>query len=229
MAKPKVSVLMVEDHPQTVYTVRPLFSQLQMDVSHASSVSAALNSLAKEHYDLLVVDRNLPDGDGLEVLEELKQTALPSRVLVLSHKGQSHEKAEGLDAGADDYLPKPFSSDEFRARVRALMRRGPAAAQEVLEYEELQYFPNERTLRSQGRDVRLSALPARMLELLLRSSTHSVSRQTLMNTLWPADKYPQDSSVDVLASRLRKVLLPLGMTVKAHPGTGYSLGRRTLK
>jgi len=228
MAHPKQFALVVEDHPQTVYAVRPVLSKLQLEVKTVASVQEAVRKLEREQFDLIVIDRNLPDGDGLDVLEELQGSALPARVLVLSSRAQVEEKIAGFEAGADEYLPKPFSSDELHARVRALLRRGKILKQECLEFEGLRYYPAERVLLAGEAELRLSVLPAKMLELLLRSVTKTVSRSTLMNSLWPAEKYPQDASVDVLASRLRRAIAPSGITVKAKPGVGYCLVRLTL-
>ena len=223
MANSRGKVLMVEDHPQTVYAVRPVFSHLQLQIDHVGSVQEAMHRMSTQHYDLVIVDRNLPDGDGLEVLEELQSSALPSRVLVLSQRSEMQEKMAGFEAGADDYLPKPFSAQELSARVRALLRRGQKIEEESLSFAQLTFYPAQALLEIGGETFHLSALPAKMLELLLRSQTKTVTREQLMNTLWPSEKYPQQASVDVLASRLRKTLKPFGVLIRSKPGIGYAL------
>ena len=226
MKAPK-TVLVVEDEAAIVRFLRPALDAEGFRIVEASRGSQALELAAKFKPDIVLLDLGLPDMDGLEVLKGLRRwTSAP--VIVLSARGQERDKIAGLDAGADDYLGKPFGVEELLARIRVALRhaeRGGAEPDPVYEHGDLKVDISRRKVWVGKKDARLSPLQFSLLAALVRNAGRVVSHAQLMKGLWPdGDGTPE--SVRLLVHQLRHRLErdPVRPKhLKTEPGIGYRL------
>lgn len=190
---------------------------------HAADGERALAFLAGVDYDLVVLDLMLPGIDGLDVLRELRRRNDAARVLVLSARDQVGDRVVALDAGADDYLVKPFAFDELLARLRALKRRPLDRAAPLLHYAGLELDPNARSVRHG--DVQLDLTPKEfaLLELLLRERSRVLSRTQIFERLYDGASETSDKAVEVILSTLRAKLARCGAgdLIETRRGFGY--------
>lgn len=215
--------LVVEDYPQAVFVLRPLLRSCNFLTDHARTVDAAVTKLHHTNYDLVILDRNLPDGDGIELLSVIEEQSLDTKTLVLSERGRVEERVDGLQKGADDYLPKPFSSEEFIARVYAIMRRA-----RKLTFAETQIGPcalsvHEALLEYNTQTIQLSKKEAKIIDLFARHPKHVLQRERIATSLWTVDKYPSTSSIDTFMKRLRNKLSSTPLQIRTRYNLGYEL------
>jgi DNA-binding response OmpR family regulator len=197
-------VLVVEDEKKTASFIRKALQAegFAADVLHdGTSVLAVATSTA---FDAIVMDIMLPGGDGLSVVRQLREHGVSAPVLLLSARGEVHERVEGLDAGADDYLPKPCDLTELMARVRALVRRGGENRPVVLRLANLTLDTIAHTAKRDGKVIELTSREYRLLECLLRSAGKICGRMTLVEKVWDYDFDPGTNVVDVYIKRLRE-------------------------
>jgi DNA-binding response OmpR family regulator len=224
-----VRVLIVEDQADLgeflVRTVR----EATWAADHVSSGRAALQALAVTEYDLVVLDLGLPDIDGFEVCRRYRDTGGRTPLLVLTARGGLSDRVHGLDAGADDYLTKPFAVEELLARLRALSRRPPAGYDVVLRYADVALDPATGTAERGGRPLRLTAREFALLEYLLRMPDRLLSRGQILEHVWDDNFDPIGNAVDVLVGRVRRKLDPDGSTPLIHTvrGMGYMLSEQS--
>ena len=219
-------VLVVEDERKTAMFIRKalLAESFAVDVSHNGP--EALMLATRTPFDAIVLDIMLPGRDGLSVLRELRQQQNATPILLLSARGQVDERVEGLNAGADDYLPKPFALEELIARVRSLGRRRTAEAKPVLLcVADLTLDTNTRQARRGGNSFELTTREYRLLEFLMRSAGRICGRMTILEQVWEYNFDPGTNLVDVYIKRLREKIddgfeAKLLHTVR---GTGYVL------
>lgn len=221
-------ILLIEDDAQTASWVAGGLREdgHAVDVAHTGrdGLFLALN----EPFDVIVTDRMLPGPDGLTILRTLRASGVGTPVLMLTALGELDRRVEGLEAGADDYLAKPFAFAELRARVRALGRRqgaAPGAAGSVLEAGSLRMDLLARTVTRGERKIELLPTEWRLLETLLRHKGEVLTRTMLLEKVWDFAFDPTTNVVDVHVSRLRRKLeaegeAPLIRTVR---GAGYAL------
>jgi DNA-binding response OmpR family regulator len=219
-------VLVVEDNPKLAEAVRRVLEEQGWAVDVSATGYEAEDRLAAEPYDLAVLDVMLPDRDGVELCRSLRKRSIATPVLMLTSLSSTRHKVEGLDAGADDYLTKPFEFDELVARARALLRRGQATPADTLSYGDLELDLPRREVRRQGTHVRLSAKEFALLEFLVRHAEQVHSRMTLSQKVWDLRFEPASNLIDVYICTLRKKIdkdfaPPLIHTVI---GFGYRLG-----
>ncbi len=176
-------------------------------------------------YDALVLDLNLPDRDGLDVLRDLRARELPTPVLILTARTDARDLVAGLDAGADDYLRKPFALEEFHARLRSLARRAPVWSGDVLRCADLAFDRRTREARRGDRSLDLTSKETALLEVLLRNVGRTVTRDALFDAVWDRSAEPGSNVLDVYARRLRVKLSAPGETALLHTirGIGYRL------
>jgi two-component system response regulator QseB len=180
-------------------------------------------ALRTEPYDCAVLDLGLPTMDGLDVLRALRRRGHATPVLVLTARDATSDRVQGLDAGADDYLVKPFSVDELQARLRALVRRSTGVARPVLQHGDVTLDPATREVRSAGRPVALSAREYAVLEALLQRPSAVWSRAQLEERLYGWGEEPESNAVEVYVHGLRR---KLGAEfVRTVRGLGYTLQR----
>jgi DNA-binding response OmpR family regulator len=217
-----VQILLVEDEPLIASFVSRGLRAEGYSTAVAGSGDDALMELEARAWDLVVLDLKLPGVDGFGVLARAVEADPPVPVLVLSAQNGVATKVAALDAGASDYLAKPFSFDELLARVRACVRRraraGPAVAAHPLELD----LRSRRTTPRDGGRVQLSERECALLEYLLRTPEEVVSRQRILNAVWDYQFDPRSNVVDVCIARLRRKL-ETEAVIETVRGGGYRL------
>jgi len=215
-------VLVVEDHAELAETVAIGLRREGMAVDVALDGAAALRRAAVYGYDVIVLDRDLPEVHGDQVCEQLVEQGGRARVLMLTASAGIEDRVTGLSLGADDYLPKPFAFAELVARIRALARRAQPATPPVLISGDLKLDPAQRVAHRAGRRLDLSAKELAVLELLLAAEGAVISPEQLLERAWDEAADPFSNVVKVTISRLRRKLgdPPIIETV---PGAGYRI------
>ncbi|MFQ6550930.1 response regulator transcription factor [Aestuariibius insulae] len=178
--------------------------------------------------DLIVLDVNLPTLSGMQVLRNLRARGDARPVLLLTANDQVADRVAGLDAGADDYLVKPFSMEELEARLRALARREATAPTKMLEQDGLVLDPTGLSVRIGGTDLDLPRRELMLLEALLRQRGRTVSKSALMDRIYGTGADIDASAIEVHVSRLRKRLKPHGFEIQVSRGLGYRLARQEI-
>jgi two-component system response regulator MprA len=218
-------VLVVDDDPNMVSMLRRTLGFEGNRVSSADDGESALRQAEQERPDVVILDVMLPGLDGLEVCRRLR-SRLGVPILLLTARGSVPERVAGLDAGADDYLPKPFAVDELLARVRALVRRASPEQNERLEYAELSLVPSTREAFNAGRKVELTAREFDLLEFFLRHPRQVLSREVIFQQVWGYEFLGGSSnSIDVHVKALRDKLEAAGepRLIQTIRRVGYSL------
>jgi DNA-binding response OmpR family regulator len=216
-------VLCIEDDETLARIVQLGLKRLSFAVDHASTAEEGLSALAGVAYDAVVLDLTLPDADGLTVLKGLRDRRNGTPVLILSARNRMEQRVAGLDAGADDYLPKPFEVPELAARLRALARRPRSVLDVELTCSNLSYVAAEHTALVDGQPFPLPRREANILEALLRSVGRPVSKATLEDRLYAFGEEVASNAVEVHIHHLRKRLAAAGAAVRIETrrGTGY--------
>lgn len=197
-------VLVVEDERKTASFIKKALQAEGFAVDVCHDGEEAMGVVRSVAFDAIVLDIMLPGRDGLSLLKVLRQRGCPTPVMLLSARGEVDERVEGLDAGADDYLPKPFVVAELAARVRALVRRGSDTRAPVLRVANLELDTITRQARRGEAIISLTTIEFRLLEYLMRSPGRVCSRMTLLEKVWDYDFDPGTNLVDVNIMRLRE-------------------------
>jgi DNA-binding response OmpR family regulator len=215
-------VLVVEDQQELAETVATGLRREGMAVDVALDGAAALQSAALHEYDVVVLDRDLPEVHGDRVCMTLVERGTRARVLMLTASTGIEDRVVGLGLGADDYLPKPFAFAELVARVRALSRRAQPALPPVLSSGDLRLDPARRIAHRAGRRLDLSTKELMVLELLLAAQGAAVSAEELLERGWDEAADPFSNVVKVTISRLRRKLGEPQL-IETVPGAGYRI------
>jgi DNA-binding response OmpR family regulator len=195
----------------------------------AADGEAALTQARKEKPDLILLDILLPKADGLEVLRAVRSDANLARtpVVMLTAKGDETDRVIGLELGADDYIPKPFSPREVVARIKAILRRTRAAAGEpeaqTLVHRDLRMDVARHEVRYQGKTVSLTSKEFRILQALLSSAGRVLSREAILSKVWGEDTHVIDRTVDVHIAKLRQKIPFLAEAIETVKDVGYKL------
>ena len=197
-------VLVVEDEKKTASFVRKALQAEKFAVDVAANGADGLIAAASTPFDVIVLDIMLPGRDGLSVLRQLRERKNTTPVLLLSARGEVSERVEGLNAGADDYLPKPFELAELVARVRALTRRGGDNKSSVLSVADLKLDTVTHKARRSETEIELTVREYRLLEFLMRSAGQLCGRMMILEKVWDYDFDPGTNLVDVYIRRLRE-------------------------
>lgn len=218
-------ILVVEDDADVAEFLERVLRGATWAVDLVATMASALEQLATVTYDLAVVDVGLPDGDGFELCRMLRARANRTPVLLLTARNAVNDRVRGLDAGADDYLAKPFAVSELLARLRALARRPPSVVAPVLQCDDLQLDPAQHVAQRGGAMLTLTAREFALLEFLLRNAHRVCSRARILEAVWDDNFDPVANAVDVLVGRVRRKvdrpgLRPLLRTIR---GAGYIL------
>ena len=216
-------ILVVEDERQLAGIIGQVLERERYDVDLAYDGPTGLDLALGGGYDAIVLDRMLPGMDGLEICNQLREAGVGTPVLILSARREMPERVEGLDAGADDYLGKPFGFAELLARVRALTRRiERPVLPPVLRAGRVALDPRTHQVFSGDQPVELSPREYALLELLLRNAGHVLSRDQILERVWGYDAEPEPNIVDLYVHYLRKKLGTRSL-IQTVRGAGYTI------
>ena len=216
-------ILVAEDDAILADGVTRTLRQSGYAVDWVKNGAEADSALDTDNFDLLILDIGLPKVSGLDVLKRLRSRDSRLPVLILTALDGVHDRVRGLDAGADDYLAKPFDLSELEARVRALVRRGMAGGPTLLRHGPLTYDQVGRVARLGGEALDLSAREVSLLEIFLQRAGRLVSKDQLVSHLCEWGEEVSANAIEVYVHRLRKKLEPGGVRIVTVRGLGYSL------
>lgn len=217
-------ILIVEDDPETAAAVASVVRELGCTPVQRGTLDEGVAEAAAGGYRVIVLDRMLPGGDGVEAMARIKAAGSGALILILSALGRAAQRVEGLEKGADDYLPKPFEPEELRARLRALLRRG---TMQVLDNDLMAFGDLEIRLKARTVHVKLTHVPVSPKEFELityfaRHSGQTVTRMQLLENVWNLHFDPGTNVVDVHVGRLRRKLEEAGShAIQTARGEGY--------
>ncbi len=207
---PSSRVALVEDHERLATLVERGLSAAGIAVDVFHTVAAAWQGLRAQAYAVAIVDRGLPDGDGLALVRRLRAAGNATPCLMLTSRDALRDRVDGLDAGADDYLPKPFALDELAARVRALMRRTPSLRSLAPTFAGLCVEPEHGRMRVGEDHVSLAPAELQIMLSLVRADGQPVRRAALESAAWGTTEAVTPNALDVAVHRLRKKLAAIG-------------------
>ena len=218
-------ILVVEDEKKVARFIKKGLEEEGYAVDWSPDGTSGLYKGFDDVYDLIILDVNLPGKDGLSVLAALRRQGVTTPVLLLTVRATIEDRVIGLDTGADDYLPKPFSFKELRARVRALLRRSGAAEPPILTVGDLVLDPSRRTVERAGKTIELTAKEFALLDYLMRNKERVVTRSMIGDHVWDDTFESTTNIIDVYVNYLRKKIdaeheVKLIHTVR---GVGYVL------
>jgi DNA-binding response OmpR family regulator len=225
-----MQILAVEDEAAMADLLRSALSDEGHLVTLASNGQQALALARTGHFDLLVLDLLLPGIDGLEVARQLRRAHIQTPILVLTARDRSQDIVAALDAGADDYLTKPFSLEVFLARVRAVSRRGEIPQPVCLETAGLSLNTATREVTRAGRQILLTPREYSLLELLMRHKGRVLSRSTIVEAIWGFDTEIEENTLDAFIRLLRNKIELTGAPrlIRTVRGIGYALAEHEL-
>ncbi len=218
-------ILVVEDEHRLADLLRRALEHERHNVELSYDGQDGLQRAESAAFDLVVLDVMLPKLDGFEVCRRLRDEEVRTPVLMLTARDAVSDRVEGLDAGADDYLTKPFAVAELLARVRALGRRGPQAASEALQVSDLTLDPGRHVVRRAGKHVDLTRTEFALLEYLMRHPGQVLTRQQIMDHVWGYDYETMTNVVDIYVHYLRNKIERGfgGKLIRTVRGVGYSI------
>ncbi len=226
MAQTGLEILHIEDDSRTASDLQELMKASGDRVTWASTGSEGLKQAGVGNFDVIILDRMLPDFDGLTVVKQLRDSGVGTPVLMLSALGRTIDRAEGLDAGADDYLAKPFEAPELLARLRALHRRASGQAHSaVIIHGAFECHVKARTAFRSGKHLSLSPKEFELFRYMIGNAGDVVTREMLLRDVWKMGFDPQTNVVDVNIGRLRRKLEDgfASPALETIWGTGYRL------
>src|SRR5688500_18089053 len=218
-------ILVVEDEPAAAAVLAKGLREHAYAVDIAADGGAALEQLGHTEYDLVILDILLPRINGLDLCRRLRADAAAVPILMLTARGGLDDRVDGLDAGADDYLSKPYHFPELLARVRALLRRGPALEPLQLSLDDLVVDTRARRVTRGGHVIQLTTKEYALLEFLMRRRTHVVGRADIAEHVWDDSFDPMSNLIEVYIQRLRRKIddgQPVKL-IQTRRGAGYSL------
>ena len=219
----KPRILLIDDDRELFELMKDVFAQRGLGLAAAHDGQTGLALVMSEKYDLVLLDVMLPKMDGLSVLTQVRQkNDIP--IIMLTAKGAPSDRVAGLEAGADDYLPKPFGPDELFARIGAVLRRTQRMKQspdEMLLVNGIRVEPGRRQIWYDNQLIETTTVEYDILEILIRSAGRTVSRDELSMALYQRPAFPSDRSLDVHVSHLRRKLGNGGEFIRTVRGTGY--------
>jgi two-component system copper resistance phosphate regulon response regulator CusR len=197
-------LLLVEDDPELSDILQSGFREHDIEVARESTASAGKTRALLGSFDVIILDVMLPGGSGFDVCRELRRRELATPILMLTARDTLDDRVAGLDAGADDYLPKPFAFRELLARVRALARRRPALVPETITVDDLEVDLGSRRVKRAGRPIELTAKEFALLEFFVLNVDQVVERAAITAHVWDDNHDPFTNVLEVLVRRLRR-------------------------
>jgi two-component system OmpR family response regulator len=223
-----MKILLVEDEPTVAQSIQNGLSENGHDVEHADNGKAGLSLALSKQYDVIILDRMLPQMDGIEVLSNFREQGVNTPTLILSAKNKVEDKVKGLRAGADDYLTKPFAFEELLARIEILCSRNTPKNNTNLTLGELDLDLINRKVTREGKIIDLQSKEFKLLEYLMHNPGKIVTRTMLLEKVWEYNFDPQTNVIDVHISRLRNKIdkgFPYPM-IETIRGAGYMISSR---
>ena len=218
-----VRILLVEDNQALAEGLSTILRGSGYAVDMVADGASAEAVAAAETYDLVILDLNLPEMDGLDVLRAMRARQNNAAVMILTARGAPEERVKGLDLGADDYLIKPFDISELEARIRVLLRRRAGLRSSIVQFGGVTLDLTSRTFSGSGMPLDIPAREVALLELLFLRAGKVVSKDTIVRSLTGFDEDLSANAIEQYVSRLRRRLAPHGLTVRTARGIGYYL------
>lgn len=219
-------LLLVEDEKNMAQAIAKVLEKNNYTVDLAHDGEYGLDCILSGIYDVVILDIMLPKINGLDILKEVRNQKITVPILLLTAKGELEDKVKGLDLGADDYLPKPFMTDELLARLRALSRRkGAFTHDNTHSFGDIILNPNTLNVYSGKKSFNLTLKESQILDMLIEARGNVISKNAIIEKAWGYDSEAEDSHVEVYISFLRKKLKSLSSqtTIKTVRGLGYCL------
>ncbi len=218
-------LLIAEDELDLAEALTVFFQKNHFSVDAVNDGADAYEYASSGEYDAIILDVMMPKMNGIDVLRRLRAEGIKTPVMMLTAKGMKDDRITGFNAGADDYLPKPFEPDELICRVRAMLRRSDNYRPSALEFGDVTLDPSTGLLACSGRSVRLSGREYQVMELFMRSPNVVFSADKIMERVWGWDSDAEINVIWVHISNLRKKLRSIGskITIRAVRGLGYAL------
>jgi DNA-binding response OmpR family regulator len=219
-------LLLVEDEKYMAEAVEFVLKKNNYTVDLVFDGESGFDYAMSNIYDVIILDIMLPNIDGITVLKKLREHGIKTPIIMLTAKGEINDKVLGLDSGADDYLLKPFQTDELMARLRALTRRkSDINNNNILKYEDIKLNPNNLTIYYNEKNFRLTLKESQTLELLISTPEKVISKENIIEKLWGYEEDISDNAVEVYISFLRKKLSSLGTKtiIETVRGIGYKI------
>ena len=219
-----MKILVVEDQLRLAEFLRQSLTERSYTVTVVGTCAAANDAISEDSFDAVVLDLSLPDGDGLDLLTDWRAAGFTEPVLILSARDSVEDRIKGLDLGADDYLPKPFSVQELLAHIRALLRRQASVKQATLEHNGLKMDLIGHIVQLDGQQIDMTSREFALLEIFMQNAGRVLTRTLITEKIW-ASQYEIDTNLlDVYMSRLRAKLERGGrQRFKTVRGIGYQL------
>ncbi len=218
-------IALVEDHVRLARLIGQALTGAGIEVDTFARVESALPAIAQKRYATAVIDRGLPDGDGIDLVRRLRGAGHTLPCMLLTARDSIHDRVVGLEAGADDYLPKPFAMAEMVARVRALMRRTQNLQSLDPEFAGLQVLPEAGCMRWADESITLSSSELQIVIALVRAGGQTLKRASLEDAAWGIGEPVTPNALDVALHRLRRKLQGIGsdLQIVNVRGHGFSL------
>jgi DNA-binding response OmpR family regulator len=219
-------LLLVDDDHQTAQLLEEILTEKHYVVDIAADGQEAWDFVKVCNYDLLLLDVTLPKLDGIKLCHQLRSKDYQMPILMLTARDSTQDQVAGLDAGADDYVAKPYKLQELLARIRALLRRGGPSLSPLLRWENLYLDPNTTEANYNGHSLKLTPKEYRLLEMFLRHGCRVLNRREIIENLWSFEDSPEEDAVKALIKRLRQKLKQVGADddfIETVYGLGYRL------
>lgn len=217
-------ILIIEDDPETAAAIRAEAEALGCATDHRDTLPSGIEAASTQPYNVIVLDRMLPGGDGVDAMAKIRAGGSTALILILSALGRAANRVEGLEKGADDYLPKPFEPEELRARLRALLRRGTIQVldNDLLAFGDVEIRLKARTVHVKRTHVPTSPKEFELITYFARNAGQVVTRMQLLENVWNLHFDPGTNVVDVHVGRLRRKLEEAGsQAIQTARGEGY--------
>jgi len=221
-------ILIVDDEKQLTSALATLLKKKNFSVDCAHNGEDGVDYALTGVYDVIVLDVMMPIMDGLSVLKIIRQHKINTPVIILSAKGETVDKINGLNIGADDYLAKPFDIDELIARIKALTRRKAEFTGDELKFNDIVLDRNSFSLSCGNKSIKIGKKEFQLLETLILNSGKSLDKERLIEKIWGYDNEAEYNTIEVYVSFIRKKLLAIGSKteIKSIRGIGYILGEK---
>lgn len=218
-------LMLLEDNPHLRFLLDESITEAGWRVDCFANIGIASEAVATIAYDLAIIDIGLPDGDGITFIRQMRRDGFTYPILIVTARTAIDDRVRGLDAGADDYLVKPFNHHELMARCRALMRRSPLSMSNEIVVGRLTYSPDLQRLVCGEEEIVLGSRESALAEILLRNSDRLVTREKLETSLSSLDSETSVNAIDLLVSRLRRKLASkhTEVAIETIRGVGYML------